>query len=67
MLQETIAGLLPHLGTERVLGLLALLEELRDFFETGIRLLFLLLGLLDVVEEEFVCFVVDLLGGPLGF
>ena len=67
MLQESITGLLPHLGTEGVLSLLALLEELGDFFETGIRFLFLLLGLLDVVEEEAISLIVDFLGRTLRF
>ena len=67
MLQESITGLLPHLCTERVLSLLALLEEFGDFFETGVRLLLLLLGLLDVVEEEAISLVIDFLGRALRF
>ena len=67
MLQESITGLLPHLSTERVLSLLALLEEFGDFFETGVRLLLLLLGLLDVVEEEAISLVIDFLGRALRF
>ena len=67
VLQESITGLLPHLSTEGVLSLLALLEELGDFFETGIRFLFLLLGLLDVVEEEAISLIVDFLGRTLRF
>lgn len=36
MLQESVAGLLTHLSTDGVFGLLGLLEELRDFFEAGV-------------------------------
>jgi hypothetical protein len=66
MLQESIAGLLTYLGTDGVFGLLGLLEELGDFFEAGIRLFLLLLGLFNVIEEESVGLVVDLLSRALG-
>lgn len=36
MLKESVAGLLTHLGTNGVFGLLGLLEELGDFFEAGV-------------------------------
>jgi hypothetical protein len=41
------------------------LEELGDFFEAGVCILLLLLGLFDVVQEEPISLVIYLLGGTL--
>ena len=67
MFEEPVPGFLPDFSAERVFCLLAFLEELGNFFETGIWFLFFLLGLFDVVEEEFIGLVVDLLSRPLRF
>jgi hypothetical protein len=67
VLQEPVSGLLAHFGAEGVFGLLAFLEKFGDLFEAGIGLLFLLLGFLDVVQEETIGLVIDFLGRALGF
>jgi len=65
MLEETVASLLADLGTDGVFGLLAFLEELGDLFEAGVSVLFFLLGFLNIVQEEFISFVIDFLRGAL--
>lgn len=65
MLQESISSLLSNFVTDGVLSLLRFLEKFRNFFETGISLLLFSFGLLDVVQEEFVSFVINLLSCPL--
>ena len=67
MLQESVSSLLSNFCAEGVFGLLAFLEELGDFFETGIRLFFFLFGFLNVVEEETISLVIYFLGGALCF
>lgn len=67
MLQETVARLLPHLRTDGVFGLLRLLEKLGYFLKAGVGFLLPFLGVLDVVEEKPVGFVVDFLRRALGF
>jgi hypothetical protein len=64
--KETVTGLLADLGADGVFGLLGLLEELGDLFEGGIGVLLFSFGVLDVLEEKSVCFVVDLLSSALG-
>ena len=67
VLEETITSLLSDFCTQGVLGLLTFLEEFWNFFKTGIRLLFFLFGILNVVEEESIGFVVDFLSWSLRF
>lgn len=66
MLEEAVPRLLAHLGTDRIFGLLRLLEELGDLLEARIRLFLLLLGLLNVIKEQLISLIIDFLSRPLG-
>ena len=65
MFEKTISGLLTNLKTNWIFSLLRFLKEFRDFFETGIRLLFFFLCLLNIVEEKLISFIVNFLGWSL--
>jgi len=67
MFKETITGFLTYFSTYGIFWLLAFLEELGDFFETGISFLLLLFSFLDIVKEQFVCLIVDFLCRALWF
>ena len=65
MLEEAVTGFLADLEADGVFGLLGFLEKLGDLFKAGVGFFFLALGLLDVVEEELIGFIINFLGRTL--
>ena len=65
--EKLISCVFFDLGNDRILWVLAVFEEIGDYFQTGIWLHLGDFGLFEVAEEYFVCLFVYLFFWALGF
>lgn len=67
MFEEPVPRLLSDLVAELVLIELRLLKEFGDFLIRSVALFLLSFSVLDILEEELVCLIVNFLCRSLGF